>query len=253
MRLMIKLIIIILIITKSLCYAGNIHDSVSDSKYLEYGKKYPCLVPVFIKKNKSVVGSGSGTIIHPNFIITAAHVVCDKDVDVSINYNNLLYKIDKIIIHPDFDQSFAKNDIALLKTTSNMDIKSIPELYSGRDEIKKLSAIGGYGVTGKGSTGYRTSDNKLRVGTNRIDYIRDNLLCCSFSKGNRSVLEFIITPGDSGGGLFINGKLAGINSCIMASDGKANGNFGDESGHTRISDFISWIELEINHGYIYGL
>jgi hypothetical protein len=41
--------------------------------------------------------------------------------------------------------------------------------------------------------------------------------------------------------LFIENKLAGINSFVAADDGKPNSNYGDESGHTRMSLYYNWI------------
>ena len=52
----------------------------------------------------------------------------------------------------------------------------------------------------------------------------------------------MIGSGDSGGGLFLDGKLAGINSFVMAADGKTNSDYGDECAHTRISTYKKWIE-----------
>jgi hypothetical protein len=61
----------------------------------------------------------------------------------------------------------------------------------------------------------------------------------------RTELEFLICSGDSGGGLFINKKLAGINSCVLAADKKPNSSYGDDAGHTRISKYVPWIKQKI--------
>ena len=68
------------------------------------------------------------------------------------------------------------------------------------------------------------------------------------SKNNERMteLEFLIGSGDSGGGLFLDGKLAGINSCVLAIDKKPNSTYSDESGHTRVSKYIDWINLTIS-------
>ena len=58
----------------------------------------------------------------------------------------------------------------------------------------------------------------------------------------QTTLEFMICPGDSGGGLFIDNKLAGINSFIYAKDGNANANYNDSGCCTRISVYTDWIE-----------
>jgi hypothetical protein len=74
---------------------------------------------------------------------------------------------------------------------------------------------------------------------------RDDMLICSPSypqDSNRTSLEFFIASGDSGGGLFIDSRLAGINSCVMAIDRSPKSKYNEQSGHTRIQKFISWIE-----------
>ena len=71
------------------------------------------------------------------------------------------------------------------------------------------------------------------------------MLLCSPSRygaKDHTVLEYMIGSGDSGGGLFIEGKLAGINSCVMAVERSPMSKYGEESGHTRVSKFIDWIE-----------
>jgi hypothetical protein len=59
-------------------------------------------------------------------------------------------------------------------------------------------------------------------------------------------LEYLIAPGDSGGGVFIRsgGKelLAGINSFVEADIGPLDSGHGSISGHTRVSVFNRWID-----------
>jgi len=43
---MFKKIITILLLSASLCLGGTIDPSVPDSKYVEYGKKYECVLPI---------------------------------------------------------------------------------------------------------------------------------------------------------------------------------------------------------------
>jgi len=117
-----------------------------------------------------------------------------------------------------------------------------PDLYETEDEVGKLCSISGYGFYGTFDTGAISSDENGRAGTNMIDYIDNDLLICSPSRPDRTTeLEFIIATGDSGGGLFIEGRLAGINSCVLARDNKPNSSYTDESGHTRISKYKEWI------------
>ena len=66
------------------------------------------------------------------------------------------------------------------------------------------------------------------------------------NRNNPTELEFLISHGDSGGGLFIDGQLAGINSSVLSKDGKTDSNYGDESCHTRISRYKDWLDDVMN-------
>ena len=55
----------------------------------------------------------------------------------------------------------------------------------------------------------------------------------------------MISPGDSGGGMYIGNKLAGINSFLMAIDKVPDGTYGDDSAFTRVSLYVDWIESQI--------
>lgn len=85
--------ILYLIITTCLL-AGTIRSDTSDSKYLNYGKKYISIVKISgymnIVHNSTVsvfetiekvetIASGSAVVIDPHWILTAAHVVTDSN------------------------------------------------------------------------------------------------------------------------------------------------------------------------------
>lgn len=236
------MIFLSLLFVTGIVVAGNRHHKNNDIKYIEYGKSFDCIKKIVVKNNDKITGIGSCVFISPKIALTSAHMVNNKNIIVFITDDKEEVLVDKIICHELFESKFGQNDIAILRLSNNpFKITKFPELYKQRDELGKLASFGGYGITGTGLTGYNISDAKLRYGTNFVDSIVENLLCCTFSNENPSVLEFITTPGDSGGGLFIDSKLAGINSCLIAADKRVNGDYGDESCHTRISDYVSWI------------
>jgi hypothetical protein len=71
-------------------------------------------------------------------------------------------------------------------------------------------------------------------------------LFCDASKHNKTALELLIAPGDSGGGLFIGNSLAGLASFVAAQQGeKADSNYGDLAAFARVSTHADWIESEI--------
>lgn len=237
--------ILILIVSTSLGSAGTIHPSAKDSDHIKYGSEFLCVGKICGKYNDDTNFCASCVAISDKWILTAAHVV-NNTKNATITINDKTINIIDIYIHKDFKDEFGKYDIALCLCENNIGLNFYPELYSDDDEIGKICTIAGYGLHGTFLTGAIKSDNLKRAGTNKIDNIYDHLLICSPSDKGKTVLEFLIGSGDSGGGLFIDQKLAGINSGVLAVDKNPNSSYTDESGHTRISICTSWIKSIID-------
>lgn len=224
--------------------SGTIDPYVSDDKYVSYGKDF-----IYVGKICGVYNSGekfcaSAVAIDDHHILTAAHVVQNSD-SCSVYLNNKEFCLTKVTIHKDFESKFGVADIAIGYSKQPFCLKFYPPLYGDTDEIGKKCSISGFGITGNFKTGAIISDNKKRAGSNIIDSIEQDMLICSpssFRDPQRTSLEFMISSGDSGGGLFIGNKLAGINSCVMAIDRIPSSKYNEESGHTRVQKFIPWIE-----------
>ena len=238
--------LLLLIISSTNLFAGTRDPHTPDEKYIEYGSKFEYILNLCGVYEDNSMFCGSAVAINKNWILTAAHVVKNaKHCGIHIkDYEVIL--IDKIIPHQDFNGEFGIADIALCKLKTQLNLDFYPSLYENNDEINKLCCMAGYGLTGTFNTGQIISDNRRRAGSNFIDKIHKDLLICSPSKNHldkKTALEFIICSGDSGGGLFIDGKLAGINSCVITDkkNGAPDSKYGTESGHTRVSKFLSWI------------
>lgn len=233
----------------SIINAGTIHPSKQDNEYKEYGKQYKHVVELNCReKENSQLYCGSAVIISSNWAITAAHIVKNMNIAVIVKEKKE-YTINKIISHKDFkEEIFGQNDIALLYTEKSFEMDFYPELYKETDELGQIGAIAGYGITGTFATGAVRYDNIKRAGTNMVERIEENILVCSASRSNPTILEFCTASGDSGGGIFIRGKLAGINSIVFSEDGSKNDSiYGNYSGHTRISKYIDWIKNKIEN------
>lgn len=226
--------------------AGTIDPNIADSKYIEYGSKFECIYNICGSYEDNGLYCGSAVIIDPHWVLTAAHVVDCSKICI-VHQGDKAYRIDKIITHNKFESKiFGYYDIALCYSSNPIILDFYPKLYDKDDEVGKVCSISGYGFTGNFKTGINKSDNIKRAGSNKIDKIEKGLLVCSASLLNLTELEFLIGSGDSGGGLFIDGKLAGINSCVIADDKDTDSSYGDESGHTRISLYKDWINDNIN-------
>lgn len=236
-----KTLIILSLLLSNITYGGIRDPHTPDSKYIEYGKKYKCVVRIKNRNKDKMEAFGSAVIIRPTWILTAAHIVKDSTENKIIMDDNKEINIEEIFIPKEFNDEFGFNDIALCKLHSDANIEYYPELYEKSDEVGKIAGIAGFGITGTFSSHERVGNSERRAGSNKIDEIDRQLLICDASNQNKTELEFIIYHGDSGGGLFIDQKLAGINSCVLAVDKKPDGSYGDQSGHTRISAHRPWI------------
>jgi len=227
--------------------AGTIDPNVSDSKYTEFGQKFihtGTLSGNYSNDSFKFFGA-SAVAIDDHHILTAAHVATNAS-NCIFTVNGKKYCISEIIIHENYSEdSFGVADIALGYSEKPFGFEFYPKLYGGDDEVGQTVAIAGYGFTGTFTGSERTCDGKKRAGSNVIDSVFRDMLICSpsrYNDPNRTTLEFLIASGDSGGPMYWGNELIGINSCVMASDKNTNSGYGDESGHTRVSRFIDWIQ-----------
>lgn len=228
-------------------FCGTIDPKKTDNEYIEFAQEdaFDCVAPLLSKKDNKVTSLSSCVIIKPHFAITAAHIFSTIGLDHTyyIQLNDELLLVEEVISHKGFKQEkLGYYDIAICRTSKEMIINKFPSLYNKRQELLKRVDICGYGIFGTFDTGATTSDGKKRAGTNVIESIKDHTLICSPSFSTKSNLEFLITHGDSGGGVFIDGVLVGINSYVYTKDGNANSSWNDKAGHTRISLFREWID-----------
>lgn len=238
-----KKLIFLSLFTTSIC-AGTIDPNIPDSEYLKFGQKHQCVTQISGIDNKSGRKFyASCVIIKPRIIITAAHILKEsKNESAFIIFNKEEIKILAYVYPKEYNiEKFGFMDIAVAYVGKNIDIDFYPELYDKDDEVGKICSISGYGITGDYINGANKSDSQKRAGSNTVDQVINELLICSLNESPKTRLEFLIANGDSGGGLFIDRKLAGINSCVMADDGTPNSSFTDWSGHTRVSIHRDWI------------
>lgn len=235
------------ILLSNIGYSGVIDPNIPDQKYIDYAVQYECVAKITaIYKDKSF-GEGSCVVISPHWVITSAHIV-DKAQLCMVKVGDTHYHLPKIIIHIAFDRLKTKSDLALCYSPTEIKLDKYPELYREKDEVGKVCSIVGYGLTGNFNTGVKISDSKKRAGKNVINSVVDeDLLLFKITKENKTGLDIAITRGDSGGGMFIDGKLAGINCCVLARDRDPNSDYDDECGFMRLSNYYNWIDTTVNY------
>jgi hypothetical protein len=230
--------------------SGTIEPDTPDSRHIEYGNRFPCVAKLTCREVKGKkLCVASCVVISPGWVVTAAHAVHETENWIVEVEGGDVRRLSKIIVNKDFKGQIGDFDIALGVVEGKINLDEYPALYVDRNEAGKVVSIVGHGWTGtmdKGSTEY---DGLRRGGRNVVEYTRGDFLICRASDVEHHIdLEFMIAPGDSGGGLFIGKSLAGINLYRQDprnKDGLAKSVFGDESGHLRVSIYEPWIRQEI--------
>lgn len=248
MRLLVSILIIV---WASFGQAGTRDPATPDAQYVEFGKSFPWVAQLSNtiencpKCEKSHQQRASAVIIRPHWALTAAHVVKDAKDNVII-LDGKARPVAAVIAHRDFkEENVGFHDIALCYCPDDFGLKRYLSLYTKTDEVGKAVTIAGWGAHGTFVTGAKEFDGNRRAGHNRISNEFSAVLICTPGNPKKFPLEFMIAPGDSGGGMFIGNELAGINSFLLATDSAADGTYSDESAFTRVSLYADWVETEI--------
>ena len=220
----------------------------------------------------------SGVLISPDWVLTAGHVVGGNNYQGG-GISNLTFSLgsaggplsfaaDEWYAHPGWTSTqgdlLAGYDLGLIHLGSTVTTFEAASLYLSDTLSIQPGTLVGYGATGTGLSGYLsgTSGTK-RAGQNMIDAqgdgetISSSILFVDFDQPGTSAknvvgsdvplrLEYLIAPGDSGGGLFVTENqqtfLVGITSFTWGIlDGVANSSYGDVAGFTSTTSQLGWI------------
>ena len=243
---------------------GTRDPNTPDEKHIEFGKKFIGVlkiradvlvdkvivdgVTIPVDKDNplaTVTHHASAVAISPHWILTAAHVLENTRNQV-IDNSGAEFPLQAVFVHPKYNTDvYGYYDIALGYSPRDLNLEFYTPLYSDSDEISKPATIAGFGWHGTFATGGEEYDGKRRAGSNMITEFERGVLICDAAPSNRTALEYLICPGDSGGGLFIGNKLAGINSFLIAEDKKPNGTYTDKAAFTRVSLHTDWVQQQI--------
>ena len=232
---------------------GTVRHDVSEKSVLDFGAKFYCTKKVVtVKENHdddgTLLGVGTCIILNEHWIITCGHLS-----EVPMDYMKVIiagkeHCIDKFYVNKDFSAKNLCGDIALGYSEKGFGkLENTPVIYRKRVKIGDVISFAGYGRFGTMSTGASKFDYKLRGGTNRISgrFKKDLLVIDGSNNSTKTSLEYLPNVGDSGGGMFVNGELAGITSCVLSKDGKADSDYGDEGCFTEIYPYLEWIDEHV--------
>lgn len=245
--------------------AGVIRSDRSDFDARRFGGYgvFQSVGQVFTRDTHGRGFIASGVYLGDSWMLTAAHVVEDVSA-LQFSIGRQRYTADTTFVHPQWDPGdlLAGYDLALVKLDRDVEGITPATRFRGDKDTHRFAAMVGFGYGGKGDTGFDThTPLRKRGGRNVIDLVyNNNILLADFDSGsasdnaagntNRQGLEYLIAPGDSGGGLFFYEnrvwQLGGIHSFGAATlDRNPNSDYGDLSGHTRLLAFNGWIDQVI--------
>jgi len=237
-------------------WAGTIRHDVPDFVYRWLGRAHESVGYV---DGGNI--AGSGVLIGREWVVTAGHVLDGATTNPRVTFNGRRYYDAIEYCTPDEWTGSLINgyDVGLIRLSRPVKGVRPVSRYRGDDELGQVVTMAGYGWTGTGLTGAVKYDRKKRAGTNTVGELQllgdDIFLLADFDNPLEPLdstwgsaeplpLEFLPSFGDSGGGLFVGGELAGVISMGLAWDDTLNSDYGDLVGCTRLSvpEINGWID-----------
>ena len=221
--------------------AGFIHSLAQEQDYMDLATLFPSSGFIEVNDGSGFVFGGSGVLVAPNWVLTAAHVALAVNNNrnsiysgfrfgTGSNFNTdrgMTYTSSEAYLHPTYSDLKFGRDLALIHFNDQILNIPVANLYEGPKEIGRDAYMVGHGTSGTiGGTDPQTRNGSERAGVNLVNRLEFGVLSPDFISASvrrpgfpdSRILGMLGGPGDSGGGWFydINGQwqLAGVTSLV---------------------------------------
>ncbi|XP_045501829.1 chymotrypsin-2-like [Colias croceus] len=196
-----------------------------------------------------------GAILNERWILTAAHCAVEfsaETIKVVVGSNKIvgdgqIYDVEEVIIHEDYDDKKIKNDIALIKVSTDIEFSDKVQPIALPTKNTKPGAnvlLSGWGREEDGDVGIPNDLQMInqtvisvlscKIVFTNINQIVDSEICTLTLKGNGSC------QGDSGGPLVEDNAVVGIVSWGLSCEDKY------PDVNTRVYSYVNWIKKHIS-------
>jgi hypothetical protein len=214
-------------------------DDRADEPHRTLGERFPAV--------GEVMPAGTGTLVAPRFVLTAAHVARGRGGASGVVLGGESYRVVRVIVHPQGEAlregQPPEVDLALLELERA--VVGIPalQLYRGGEERGRTAILVGVGDYGPAGQPLAPSDRRRRAATNQVSHAGPLRLFFRFDAPPAGTdLEGVSAPGDSGGpALLEEGGRALVAGVSSASSG-APGRYGLTDVYVRVSRHLDWLE-----------